>query len=61
MQKDISFRYIVSEQNPADIATRGSVVSEIKQSTLWWHGPSCLQNDKSSWPEWNFSNMILKF
>ena len=30
MQKYISFRYIVLEQNPADIATRGSVVSEIK-------------------------------
>ena len=48
MEKDISFRYIVSEQNPADIATRGPVVSEIKQSTLWWHGPSWLQNDESS-------------
>ena len=35
MEKYISFRYIVFEQNPADIATRGSVVSEIKQSTVW--------------------------
>ena len=42
MEKDTSFRYIASEQNPADIAMRGSVVSEIKQSTLWWHGPSWL-------------------
>ena len=38
MEKDISFRYIVSDQNPA-------------QSTLWWHGPSWLRNDESSWPE----------
>ena len=30
MEKDISFQYIVLEQNPAGIATRGSVVSEIK-------------------------------
>ena len=57
MEKDISFQYIVSEQNPADIATRGSVVSEIKQSTLWWHSPPWLQNDRPSWPEWKFSNM----
>ena len=35
MEKYISFPYIVLEQNPADIATRGSVVSEIKQSTVW--------------------------
>ena len=36
MKKCISFGYnIVLEQNPADIATRGSIVSEIKKSTVW--------------------------
>ena len=60
MEKDISFWYIVLEQNPAGIATRGPVVFEIKQSTLWWYGLSWLQNDKSSWPEWNFFNMDSK-
>ena len=35
MKGDISFRYILPEQNPADIATRGSNAFEIAQSNLW--------------------------
>ena len=57
MEKNITFRYIVANQNPSDIATRGSSVSQINQSTLWWHGPSWLQNDDSSWPVWNLSDI----
>ena len=59
-EKDITFQYIASNQNPADIATRGSSVFELSQSTLWWHGPSWLQEDDSSWPVWNFSDITPK-
>ena len=59
-KKDITFQYIASNQNPADIATRGSSVFELSQSTLWWHGPSWLQEDDSSWPVWNFFDIIPK-
>ena len=54
-EKDISFRYILSEQNPADIATRGSNAFEIAQSNLWWHGPSWLEKEELVWPMENFS------
>ena len=38
-ETNINFRYIPSEENPADFATRGLSVSEIRELELWWHGP----------------------
>ncbi|XP_062703860.1 uncharacterized protein LOC134286283 [Aedes albopictus] len=38
------WRYINTKQNPADLASRGLRSSELQQSTIWWHGPSMLQN-----------------
>ena len=58
IEKDISFQYIASEENPADIATRGSSVSEMSQSILWSHGPSWLQNEESSWPVGNLPELL---
>ena len=56
VERDISIRYIVSEENPADIATRGSCAFKIGQSNLWWYGPSWLQNEESAWPVKNLPN-----
>lgn len=36
------WRHISTKKNPADIASRGSTINEMKQSTIWWHGPSFL-------------------
>ena len=36
------WRYVRSEENPADPASRGLSVPEIKESSLWWRGPSFL-------------------
>ena len=51
--KNVSFGFIPSQDNPADFATRGLTVLEIKQSKLWWHGPSWLQSAERNWPSWN--------
>lgn len=45
---DLSFRYVPSVSNPADIPTRGSTLEELKTS-IWWHGPAWLQ-EKENWP-----------
>lgn len=37
-----SWRYIRTSDNPADLATRGITPKELKESTLWWAGPSYL-------------------
>jgi len=33
------WRYVSTQQNPADLATRGISVDEFKDKSLWWHGP----------------------
>ena len=51
-ETDITFRYIPSDQNPADLPTRGLSVSEISEAKLWWHGPEWLKESEKLWPEW---------
>lgn len=38
--------HVVSEQNPADCASRGILPSELVSHPLWWHGPDFLRSDK---------------
>ena len=40
--KPVSWRLVRSEENPADAATRGLDAMTLKNSSLWWHGPSWL-------------------
>ena len=51
-ETDITFRYVPSDQNPADFPTRGLSVSEISKARLWWHGPFWLEKPERLWPEW---------
>ncbi|XP_037821167.1 uncharacterized protein LOC119610134 [Lucilia sericata] len=45
-----SWFHVASNDNPADIATRGLIPSELRENTLWWNGPKWLRLDKSCWP-----------
>jgi hypothetical protein len=45
------WRHVPTKQNSADLATRGMTVEDLAQSTLWWHGPDFLLNDRTAWPE----------
>lgn len=45
------WRYISSKQNPADIASRGQSINEIKTSSIWWHGPSFLSSNGEIAPD----------
>lgn len=38
--QDIAFRYIPSEDNPADVASCGSSLEELESNELWWTGPN---------------------
>ena len=49
---DISFCYISSQENPADMASRGLEVNNLQHSSLWWHGPVWLCFEKDRWPTW---------
>ena len=45
LYKEIEWKYIPTDENPADLASRGALV----HSVLWQQGPAWLQ-DKSEWP-----------
>ncbi|EFP00427.1 hypothetical protein CRE_21785 [Caenorhabditis remanei] len=46
-----TFRYVPTDQNPADIASRGATLQQIKDSKLWNHGPDFLLQDQACWPK----------
>ena len=47
--EEISWRYVPTEHNPADIASQECDIQELKE-LIWLKGPSFLLNDSSSWP-----------
>ncbi|MCG8029443.1 MAG: hypothetical protein N0E40_15975, partial [Candidatus Thiodiazotropha taylori] len=53
--EDISFHYIPSKDNPADIASRGVSVDDLLDNQLWWLGPKWLIQSCDNWPIWNCS------
>lgn len=44
------WRHTPSQLNPADLISRGTSVSELKENNLWWNGPEHLKHSYSSWP-----------
>ncbi|XP_041631135.1 uncharacterized protein [Drosophila kikkawai] len=42
--------HVRSEDNPSDLASRGVSPQELKDSTLWWHGPAWLPLKQEQWP-----------
>lgn len=44
------WNHVPTKTNPADILSRGYSLSELKDSRLWWNGPSWLEQDEDSWP-----------
>ena len=42
---------INTEENPADLLTRGKSFPEVQSSLLWWNGPDWLITQ--IWPTWN--------
>ena len=49
--KNIEWRHIYSEHNPADILSRGQYPREFSRNQSWLHGPAWLRKPEVSWPE----------
>ena len=43
-------RFVPTEDNPANIATRGKTPQQLSSST-WWNGPQLLKQPKDKWPK----------
>ncbi|XP_046142528.1 uncharacterized protein LOC123988000 [Osmia bicornis bicornis] len=48
--RDIEWRHINTEQNPADALSRGQLPAEFLKNKLWFKGPSWLQQPEHLWP-----------
>ena len=51
------WQYCPTQDNPADLLTRGITSAQLKSSTLWKQGPQWIPF-KDSWPTWSFSSNI---
>ena len=51
--QDVSFHYIRSTDNPADVASRGENITKLMKNSLWWHGPDWLLQQNCVWKVWN--------
>ncbi|XP_068140362.1 uncharacterized protein [Drosophila tropicalis] len=48
-----SWSYVRSEDNSADLASRGVSAAELSSSSFWWHGPDWLRRDPEYSPTLN--------
>jgi hypothetical protein len=45
------WKHIRTDENPADMISRGLMPQDIKDCTIWWSGPSFFTSDVTQWPE----------
>ncbi|XP_025267450.1 uncharacterized protein LOC112638978 [Camponotus floridanus] len=48
------WHHVSSQDNPADLYSRGVTPTSLLQSQLWWSGPTWLNLNKGSWPQFPF-------
>lgn len=46
-----NWRHVESKKNPADLISRAETVERLKNSRLWWDGPSFLLLPSERWPK----------
>lgn len=44
------WRHVMSQMNPADCASRGMFIDELRTHKLWWNGPDFLNLAPEMWP-----------
>ena len=58
--KPSDWRHIPSEENPADLATRGTAtVSDIGPGSIWQNGPSWMRQEENLRPVTKFEDLIM--
>lgn len=53
---DVKFEYIPTNENPADVATRGTSTKKLTSNRLWWHGPVWLNCEEIYWKHFLFND-----
>lgn len=50
LTKNCQWRYVPTDDNPADCASRGISINQLINHELWWRGPRWLQGEEDGWP-----------
>lgn len=50
LTKGIQWNHVRTNENPADLTSRGKIASELVDNSFWFNGPSWLSKDESEWP-----------
>ncbi|XP_062704225.1 uncharacterized protein LOC134286608 [Aedes albopictus] len=45
-----TWNHVPSQDNPANLISRGMDLDELTESELWWHGPQWLNSNQHQWP-----------
>ena len=45
-----SWKYVPTEDNPADCASSGLAAADLLNHKLWWNGPEWLRQPENAWP-----------
>lgn len=54
LTSDAVWRHVPTKFNPADLLSRGTTPQVLKDSVLWWNGPSWLLENENLWPNPKF-------
>lgn len=54
------WRHVRSVDNPADIASRGAMPSELINNKMWFHGPEWLCQREEMWPQNAFNDAPIE-
>lgn len=46
----LTYKYVPTDSNPADIACRSQSAEQLRDNTLWWNGPPWLSQPSEKWP-----------
>jgi Family of unknown function (DUF5641)/Integrase zinc binding domain len=50
LTQHVKFRHVWSEDNPADLISRGLLPEDLIGNLQWWDGPEFLMDDEANWP-----------
>lgn len=54
-----AWRYVATDQNPADLISRGEDAASLVSRDLWWQGPDFLYKNESEWPVLKYDKVDL--
>lgn len=57
--KPEEWKHVPSQDNPADLPSRGRMPKEFITDTIWHQGPQWLMQDKGTWPELEVKSVDL--